>query len=249
MPMNEAEWLASADPTPMLRFLHGRVSDRKLRLFIANYSRHTWHLFRDERCRKAIEVAERSADGQVSDEELSQIYIEISQIWTESFHVAAGGDWQSARVTPVGLIADSCRRAVRPSGRITPRVVGLAAEGLARLATEDTGGTSAASPQWKAEMRVQVDFLHELFGNPFRPSPPLPPAVLAWNDRTIPRLAQAIYEERKMPEGTFDPARLAILADALEEAGCTNADILSHLRGPGPHVRGCWVVDLILGKS
>jgi hypothetical protein len=68
------------------------------------------------------------------------------------------------------------------------------------------------------------------------------PAWAAWNDGTIPKLAQAIYEER-----AFD--RLPILADALEEAGCDNADILAHCRQPGPHVRGCWVVDLLVGKE
>jgi hypothetical protein len=65
---------------------------------------------------------------------------------------------------------------------------------------------------------------------------------LSWNDGIVPKLAQAIYDDR-----VFD--RLPILADALEEAGCTNADILNHCRRPGEHVRGCWVVDLLLGKS
>jgi hypothetical protein len=59
-------------------------------------------------------------------------------------------------------------------------------------------------------------------------------------------LAQAAYEHRTLPAGTLEPARLALLADALEEAGCTSAAVLDHCRGPGPHVRGCWVVDLIL---
>jgi hypothetical protein len=99
------------------------------------------------------------------------------------------------------------------------------------------------------ELVGAVLLLRDIFGNPFRPSPTLPPAVLAWNDRTIPRLAEAVYEERKMPEGTLDPARLAILADALLDAGCDDEALLAHLRGPGPHVRGCWAVDLILGKS
>lgn len=63
------------------------------------------------------------------------------------------------------------------------------------------------------------------------------------------RIAEVIYEERKMPEGTLDCTRLAILADALEEAGCNNADILSHCRSAGPHVRGCWALDLVLGKE
>jgi hypothetical protein len=68
------------------------------------------------------------------------------------------------------------------------------------------------------------------------------PSWLAWNDRTVVKLAQAIYNEK-----AFD--RLPILADALEDAACSDVDILAHCRGPGPHVRGCWVVDLLLGKE
>jgi hypothetical protein len=84
--------------------------------------------------------------------------------------------------------------------------------------------------------------LPDLFGPlPFRPVT-MPPAILAWNDETVKRLAESVYSDR-----AFD--RLPILADALEEAGCTDAGMLGHLRGPGPHVRGCWVVDLILGKE
>jgi hypothetical protein len=94
-----------------------------------------------------------------------------------------------------------------------------------------------------------ASLLRCIFGNPFRPSPPPPPGVLAWSDGTVRRLAEAIYEERRMPEGTLDPARLAILADALLDAGCDNDDLIQHCRSDGPHVRGCWAVDLILGKS
>src|SRR5262249_35482697 len=71
----------------------------------------------------------------------------------------------------------------------------------------------------------------------------------AWLSATVPRLAEAAYEERDLPSGKLDRDRLVILADALEDAGCTDADILDHLRGPGPHVRGCWVLDLVLGKE
>ncbi len=90
--------------------------------------------------------------------------------------------------------------------------------------------------------------LREVFGNPFRPIT-LASTILAWNGATVVRLGQAAYDERQMPEGTLDNGRLAVLADALEEAGCTDAGILNHLRGPRNHVRGCWVVDLLLGKS
>ena len=78
------------------------------------------------------------------------------------------------------------------------------------------------------------------------PSPALP----AWNDSLVPRMANAIYEERALPEGQLDPARLAILGDALEDAGCpADHELLQHLRAPGPHVRGCWVVDLLTGRE
>jgi len=64
----------------------------------------------------------------------------------------------------------------------------------------------------------------------------------AWLTPTVASLARGIYTDR-----AFD--RLPILADALQDAGCDSADILGHCRGPGPHVRGCWVVDLVLGKG
>ena len=88
----------------------------------------------------------------------------------------------------------------------------------------------------------QAGLLCDIFGIPFRPTPSLPIAVLAWNDRTVLRIAQGIYEER-----AFDS--LAILADALLDAGCDNEELMAHCRAAGPHVRGCWAVDLILGKS
>ena len=80
--------------------------------------------------------------------------------------------------------------------------------------------------------------LHDLIGNPFRPAAVDP----RWLTSTARDLARTIYEDR-----AFD--RLPILADALEEAGCDNADVLTHLRGDGPHVRGCWALDLVLGKE
>ncbi len=83
--------------------------------------------------------------------------------------------------------------------------------------------------------------LRDLFGNPFRPVT-LSPLILHRNDGTARKLAQVIYDGRRF-------ARLPILADAVEEAGCTDAELLGYLRGPGPHVRGCWAVDLVLGRE
>jgi hypothetical protein len=90
----------------------------------------------------------------------------------------------------------------------------------------------------RAESAAHLQLLREIVGNPFRPVAFDP----AWRSPTVAALAGAIYDER-----AFD--RLPILADALEEAGCDHPDVLAHCRGDGPHVRGCWVVDLVLGKS
>jgi hypothetical protein len=91
--------------------------------------------------------------------------------------------------------------------------------------------------------------VRDIFGNPFHPSPPLPASVLAWNDGTVRRLAQAIYDVRDMPAGTLDAGRLGVLADALLDAGCEDEEVVQHLREPGAHVRGCWAVDAILGRE
>ena len=91
--------------------------------------------------------------------------------------------------------------------------------------------------------------LHDIFGNPFHPLPPLDSAVLNWNGGAAAQLALAAYNERSMPSGHLDPARLGVLADALEEGGCATQELLAHLRSPGPHVRGCAALDSVLGRG
>jgi hypothetical protein len=87
--------------------------------------------------------------------------------------------------------------------------------------------------------------LRDVFGNPFRPVVFEP----SWQTPTVVEVAQAAYEDRSLPQGLLDCTRLAILSDALEDAGCTVSAILDHLRSPGPHVRGCWALDVLLGKE
>lgn len=97
-------------------------------------------------------------------------------------------------------------------------------------------------------LQRQVEILRDLFGNPFRPAT-IDPAILTWHDGTVSCLAQAIYDDRQMPAVTFDPALMNILADALLDAGCENEDIITHCRSDKAHVRGYWLVDLLLGKE
>jgi hypothetical protein len=122
------------------------------------------------------------------------------------------------------------------------RMTDSAAMRFAHVAGGRPTRDSPADPQAHDELfalrRVWVACVHCLFGNPFRPVA----FADAWRTETAVALATGIYEDR-----AFD--RLPILADVLEEAGCDHADVLSHCRGPGPHARGCWGVDLVLSKT
>ena len=94
----------------------------------------------------------------------------------------------------------------------------------------------------EAESRAQADLLRDLFGQDPSRTPAIDPRWLTWNHGTVPAVARRIYDDRAFPD-------LPILADALEDAGCTDPDILGHLRGPGPHARGCHVLDALLAKA
>jgi hypothetical protein len=197
--MTEAEWLACTNPRPMLEFLEGKASDRKLRLFACGCCRGIWHLLTDGRTQRAVEVAERYADGEATGEDLA-----AAEAAAED---AAGAAWEAA---------------------------------------ESAGDAWDAA--WVAAADASAALLRDVFGNPFRTAA-VDPAWLAWRNGTVARLAQAAYEHRHLPAGTLDNGRLAVLADALEDAGCADADLLGHLRGPGLHIRGCFPVDLLLGRE
>jgi len=222
--MTEAEWLACPDPTPMLEFLRGKASDRKLRLFGCAYCRWLWNLLTDKYSRKALAVAERYADAEVSAEKLEFAWGDARR----AAQVVFRQERQTAEGTAMWAVAMMCEANIASA-----------------LGAVDLAARCKAYPfdssSWADAQKDQLFLLHDIFDNPFR-SVSLNPSCLAWNDGAVPKLAQAIYDDR-----AFD--RLPLLADALEEAGCDNQEILDHCRSTGEHVRGCWVVDLILGKS
>jgi hypothetical protein len=117
---------------------------------------------------------------------------------------------------------------------------------LKEVAQEQAARVGENSPAIHARFTLaHADLFREVFGNPFR-------RVTFDSDLltgTVESLARAVYEERALPRGELDDVRLAVLADALEETGCSEQGILDHLRSPGPHVRGCWAVDLVLAKE
>jgi hypothetical protein len=219
--MTEAEWLAGKDFYPMLKFMDSKIGLRKGRLLACACCRRLEGHLRDERSREAITVAEQYADGLATKTALRR-----------------------------------GRQAVRAAQEETPRdgkheVQWNAYGAVAQAATEkdflkaiDEAWIVARSPATGIRVAREpfpANLLREIIGNPFRLAR-IDPIWLTWNDATVRGIAQAIYDERG-----FD--RMPILADALTDAGCDCADILAHCRQPGEHVRGCWVVDLILSKD
>lgn len=242
--MNEAEWMACDDPEPMLEFLHDRAGKRKLRLLAVGFCRCHADLLPDDSSRNAIAVAEQFADGDQSKESLLAAYkaVESSGLQRgsarsaiEAVRMAAAPEPEhptSGKWHPPWLAAFHCRRSARDA------VV------LSVASANQRAGVKAAPAMRLArngEHRYQGRLLRCIFGNPFRPVS-VDASWLAWNDGAVRKMAHVIYDDR-----AFD--RLPLLADALEDAGCTDAAILSHCREPGEHVRGCWVVDLLLGKE
>jgi hypothetical protein len=128
------------------------------------------------------------------------------------------------------------------------RLVGFRAASAAVRTALEKGAQDAAlaapnEPKWQCRL------LRCIFGPlPFR-GVQMAPSLLTKHDALVTRLARAAYENRSPPSGNLDPARLLVLADALEEVVLTDAEVLGHLRSDGPHVRGCWVVDAVLGQK
>jgi hypothetical protein len=152
---------------------------------------------------------------------------------TSEFYADAKAGWNEL---------SAARRMARVIAREAMQRPGQVGYGAGPVAwVEATAHPSA----WVAAGRVALigrsDLVRDIFGNPFRPVA-LDPAWLRWNDGLVARLAQSIYDRRSF-------ADLPVLADAVEEAGCAEPDTLGHCRGGGEHVRGCWPVDLILGKG
>jgi hypothetical protein len=269
--MTEADWLAATELKPTLAVLSGKATERKCRLLeIACLRTLFWHLLTDTRSRTALEVADRHADGAATPDEVERAYGEASAAFEEMrrryFPVHGGAprsfsggpvsaaqhvshlliDWTGGRFHPYRSVANAhwSLTAAYPLPEYPP-----ADE------TDDEEDDEAYDEAREAGFAIMhaaeplvCRMVREVFGNPFRPVA-LDPSWLTWSDSTVRKLAEAAYNERQLPEGTLDPSRLALLADALEDAGCTEAHLLHHLRSPGPHCRGCWAADLVLGKE
>jgi hypothetical protein len=197
--MTAEQWDSTPDPRILLEVLHGRATERKLRLFACACCRQPslfdWMTPSDA---AALEVAERFADGEASLDQL--------------------------------------------------RAAAKAADSLGPIRCCDEAA-AAAVRQWVAWVRMRaawdrsclglgVTLVRCLFANPLRPAPALSAGLLGWHGGLLVSTAQRMYETRDFSE-------LPVLADMLEDAGCTDAQILGHCRGPGLHARGCFVIDAV----
>jgi hypothetical protein len=259
--MSEQEWLTWNDPTPMLECLRGRASDRKLRLFAVACCRRIWVFITDPGSQAVVEITEQSADGPVDVERiLSLNYDRLTDNCGEGeepFQTAfmfAGhvgysliapfhgfpystDEFEGALETAKGAVYTMAVSHYQPDDNLARF---YDAEELLAAGRQRMANAQAAFLERQATERVgQCLLLRDIFGPlPFRPLSLNPtcqtPKVMS--------LAQVIYDDR-----TFD--RLPELAEALHHAECDNEEVLSHLRGPGPHVRGCWALDVVLGKE
>jgi hypothetical protein len=223
--MTEGQWLASEDWHPMLRFLHMRAPARKEDLpeTYWDYLYRKEYLFFAACCRL---LWDRLTDG------FRSAVVDLERRADDTGR--AGANWDE-----IDDNWDELDDGFESSRRAAPEHMQATFDALedALWATYREGWAYATA----ASRKKQSPLARDIFGSPFRPVV-VDPAWLLWNGGLVRRLAQSVYADR-----AFD--RRPVLGDALEEAGCTDADILSHCRSGGPHVRGCWVVDALLGKA
>jgi len=246
--MTEAEWLACANPQPMLEFLRRGASDRKVRLFAVACCRRVWSSFQHEEFRNAVQKAESFADGLADRSEMLDAHEKARGIFA-TLHGNDNGPGAALTASGFATAAKSVLRRIADAlddpwwedefdkgDPLAPALV--TARHTARAAADLQGQRCVAdAPATIAEHRQQTALVRCLFGDPFRSRP----VCTAWLTHEVRALADGIYTER-----AFD--RMPLLADAVEASGCTNADVIEHCRSGGAHARGCWVVDLLLGK-
>jgi hypothetical protein len=211
----------------MLRHLGSAASDRKVRLFQVACCRRNWDLLPTDACRAGVLVAECYADGATGDRQRHAA--------VRAVHAGPGSpDLARRRAGSAVVIANS--KTVRTKSVF----LGLAgAVGEAARVNRGVGAEDPYQEAVRAERAAEADLVRDIFGNPFRPVTADP----RWLTSTVVQLAAGAYADR-----AFD--RLPILADALQDVGCDTDDVLAHCRDPrATHVRGCWVVDLLMGKT
>jgi hypothetical protein len=238
--MTEVEWLDGDNPAYLMRLVRSSPW-RKRCLFTCACWAAARDLLISDGSRSALESLERVAEAEPPHDKFDSVADIFYAIGLDE----SGRAWHG----PFTADGDRLRAATLATGAAGEHDDGEAEEEWNRISRELEAAGDQAALAWHELGRGLCDTARCVFNNPFRPAPVVAPSWLVWNGGTVRQLAEEAYQDRELPEGTLNPARLALLADALEDAGCSDAEVPGHLRGPGPHVRGCWALDLVLGKK
>jgi hypothetical protein len=228
--MTEADWLSCASARAMLSYLGYHADERKLRLFTCACWRLRWPDYADPGSARAVAAAERYADGLCPWAEVEAAHEAAQASQLQARQALSAASWGTDRAA--FRVAQDRQRAAWSAELTAAGGYSYAAEQTLRLAQE--GATKKQRAGW-------AELVREVFGNPFRAAA-VDPAWLSAGGGLVRQVARSIYDEGRFGD-------VGVLADALEEAGCADPTILDHLRGHGPHVRGCWLIDLVLAKT
>jgi hypothetical protein len=224
--VTEKQWLKCRDTEKLLEHLKDKVSDRKLRLFAVTCCQRISHLLVEPRSRPAVNAAEKLAEGKTTE----------AKIWLirDTADLAAGDEEAQGSYGS----REAALFALEPVAYEAAKECASAAS-EAVFWSEEIEHEIIRTERQSAERAAQIALLRDIFGNPFKPVT----VDREWLTSDVLALAKGIYAKK-----AFD--RMPILADALQDAGCDNDDVLNHCRDTAlTHVRGCWVVDLLLGKE
>ena len=242
--MTEADWLTKTDFTAHVGFVADQLSPRRQRLLAAGFCRAVAHLFDHPDLTTALAVVEWYADGRESVAELEKARqaCRVLALQARDAYVrqvdgdgsGATGDVRSELAWAVSLAAGGQLTLTDVGSRVANAAV-QARTGAGLLTPVAMDAYNAAAAEQSLVMREVV---WDVVGNPFRPVEFAP----TWRTDTAVALARHIYERREF-------SAMPILADALQDAGCDSDAVLNHCRHEGGHIRGCWVLDGVLGRE
>jgi hypothetical protein len=236
----EQDWLVSTEPHITLELAFVTTEDppskrmllpsnRKLRLFSCACCRRIWHLLSTDWAKACVLLAEAYCDGLVGESELKAAFSKAPE------SLLRLGGWHVGRVAEAAGATGEARTvwALVAARDVSAPDGGMNKEEL----PQQTRRNCCPEESDPVERAAQAAMLRDVYGNPFR----LTSFDPVWRTRTVLALAQVMYDSRD-----FSP--MPIFSDVLIEAGCEDEAIIAHCRRSEPHVRGCWVVDLVLGK-
>lgn len=247
--MTEKEWMQYTETMYI-------PSARKQRLLLCAICRRVLYVSADKKCHEAIEIAERYADNDATIEEIQVAVNNVRAVFRAAMEAVGKAADQSEQE------AANWVRAARHSGKPNDLIALCCTACVCEFPLWQRGDTHAIKNRtrlalvnsaeallfWESKDELEAVRAQQMIMRDIQFPVDLP-FESAWRTPTVLALAQAAYDNRSLPAGTLDNTRLGILSDGLEDACCDNSDLLNHLRQPGQHWRGCWALDLVLGKE